>query len=227
MDYKEYSNKQLLRDYFTKTELKNIDFASGEVVEVYTDDIAAGEIQMISDVIWCCSFFARVENIDLLWGKAFVNIENGRSELLLDNRPEAWYGKPAIINDQVISKLKLFADSFTHLAIELLEHTYSLYHNGKRKVLSFGGFLKDFNLKQFKKEFTRHKQASPSASDGDLAHRALLDTSFGKARLQLGITQFDIRVIWESDEYMSKSDFALGIPQVVIIVDARRPLLKS
>jgi hypothetical protein len=227
MDIKEYSNQDLLNDYFSKTALKNVDFMVGETVEVFADDIAAGDTQMISDIIWCCSFFAVIDGVNLLWGKAFVNIKNGRSELLLDNRPEAWTGKPVVISGQVIYKLKLPAYSFTRLALELMERTYYLYHNGERRVSSFGGFLKDANLWQFKNEFARHRKARPTASKDELIHLALLDTSFGKARCELGITQFDVRVIWELNSTNSEDTSGGMLPLIVIIVDAKRPVSQN
>lgn len=222
MNYKEYSSKNLLEEYFSKTSLKNMDFFSGDSVSIKVSDVVAGAPEMASDIIWCCSFFAQVENTSILWGKAFVNIENGRSELLLDNRPEAWTGKPLLINNRFVSKLKLESDSFTRLALETMERIYRIHFDNQKSVTSFGGFLKDANLRQFQSEFALRQNMSSDASEDQLAQQALRVTSFGKARIQLGITKFDIRIM-DAIEGSESQPEGINRSSIVVVIDATRP----
>jgi hypothetical protein len=222
MNYKEYSSKNLLEEYFSKTSLKNMDFFSGDSVSIKVSDVVAGAPEMASDIIWCCSFFAQVENTSILWGKAFVNIENGRSELLLDNRPEAWTGKPLLINNRFVSKLKLESDSFTRLALETMQRIYRIHFDNQKSVTSFGGFLKDANLRQFQSEFALRQNMSSDASEDQLAQQALRVTSFGKARIQLGITKFDIRIM-DAIEGSESQPVGINRSSIVVVIDATRP----
>ena len=56
--------------------------------------------------IWILTFLAKVKNMKLRWGQAFVNTETGRSELLLDNRPRAWTNADISIDSMKSGRMK-------------------------------------------------------------------------------------------------------------------------
>jgi Cdc6-like AAA superfamily ATPase len=220
---RDYGNEAFIELYSKAAEIKNVDeFDPGEILQVNRADLICDEPVMTSSTIWSCSLSVRYEDLILPWGRVFVNSKTKRSELLLDNRPQAWTGSPFTHKGFSISKLRLVDSSFTKEAITMMERRYSEFYGGEAEVLSFGGFLKDANRRQFQKEYAFLKESSPSLSDAELYQQAILETSFGKARFDLGINVFDILTIGDDIEVRVEGIGSRRVPDTIIVVDAFR-----
>ena len=210
--------------YAERQNLKDSDFGEGSQSEITCNDLYAHQPEIRADgLIWLITLYAKLEKLHLRWGQAFVNIESGRSELLLDNRPKAWTGSDVMVNGYRLGKLKLLDGSFTKKAIEILDKEYQSYFKGGRSIQSYGGWLKDANRKQFQFEFAYYKEQNPSASDDDASQHAIRKTSFGKARVELGISEFNI-LLWGKQEATDLKGLGMKVvPSKILILNATRP----
>jgi energy-coupling factor transporter ATP-binding protein EcfA2 len=216
------SAEVLAKLYSERLSLKNTEFSQGEECQITCQDLFTSQPEIRGDLIWECTLFAKVGTTNLRWGQVFVNIKTGRSELLLDNRPGAWTNTEVLIDGNRISKLKLVDGSFTKVAIETLENTYSQYFNGERSVQSYGGWLKDSNRKRFQIEFAKFKENHPEATDEEATNHAIRETSFGKARIELGITEFNILLTGMKEEVHIDGLGVRAVPTKIIVMDAKR-----
>lgn len=216
--------------YSERLNLKNTEnkkFSQGVEYELERRDLFSIQPEIRGGLIWQLTLFAKVGTMNLRWGQAFVNIETGRSELLLDNRPNSWTSAEISFEGRKISKLKLRDGSFTKVAIEELDTVYQNYFNGERYVQSYGGWLKDSNRKQFQIEFSEFKEQYPEASDEEAAHYAICKTSFGKARIELGITEFTILLRGDKEKIDIKGLGLREVPTKIIVNYAKRPNTNS
>lgn len=218
----DYKNTTVLRLYAETSQAKNMNLSGGNELAVTSADIHCGPPIISADLIWNCLLYARVGTEDVPWGQVFVNIDTCRSELLLDNRPEAWIGRPLIINDILFSKLKISDSSFTTVALQQLESAFSNFYMNKKHVRSFGGFLKDYNLRNFQKEYAKLRDLNDSRDVEELCLEAIAKTSFGRARTELGITCFDV---WcDGSETVLIPEYGWrDVPRLVVVLDAKRP----
>jgi hypothetical protein len=220
------SAEVMVKLYSERLNLKNTEnkkFSQGAEYEIERKDLFSIQPEIRGDLIWQLTLFAKVGMMNLRWGQAFVNIETARSELLLDNRPNSWTNAEISFEGRKISKLKLLDDSFTKVAIEELDIVYQNYFNGERHVQSYGGWLKDSNRKRFQIEFAEFKEQYPEASDEEAAQYAICKTSFGKARMELGITEFTILLRGDKEEIDIKGLGLREVPTKVIVNYAKRP----
>jgi hypothetical protein len=169
--YSDYKNSTILRLYEEMARGKNggdMPLSAGDTLLVKAADTFCGIPEISAGVIWSCFLYANVASEVVLWGQVFVNKETCRSELLLDNRPEAWIGRPLICDGKAISKLRLEGQSFTTLAIQNMERSFTEYFSGRLLVRSFGGFLKDANLRNFQRELIKLREQFPGLPDAQL-----------------------------------------------------------
>lgn len=223
--YSDYRDPTLLRLYEEMARGKNsggVPLSDGDTLVLKVEDTFCGSPEIHAGVIWSCLLYANVVTEVVPWGQVFVNKETCRSELLLDNRPEAWIGRPLISHGRIVSKLRLEGLSFTTLAIQNMEHTFTEYFNGSLSVRSFGGFLKDTNLRNFQQEFITLREKYSDLSETQLFDAAISKTSFGKARIGLGITIFNVWADGSESVFVPKIGWR-DAPSLVVVLDAMRP----
>lgn len=191
-----------------------------------------------------------------------LSIKTGNSELLLDVRPWSWTGVPTIIEGEEIKQLSLPSEaeieidgkvqklSFTKFALLTLEQEYKKYtssqsqFDGVSEVRNFGGWLKDINKKKFLKQLVILQKQGLTYHEAK--QKAYLKTPFGKARYEIGITEFKVTPpeetfaplmqVMKKDEWTEK-DYQdlreegvpddlwtrLNVPQHIIVSVAKRP----
>lgn len=216
-----------IQEYYAK-ELRHKNKVDGKIKKTYIqmEQIVCGTPQLSGKLIWEITFLVKLDGYDrsLVWGKGYVNIKNGNSELLLDNRPWAWTGTSIIIGKEEIQLLSLpdkatitIADkqqkaSFTKIALQKLEEEYRKYtknassrgdFDGYPEVYNFGGWLKDMNKKIFIKNYAVLKTKN-NMTEQKILQEAYLKTPFGEVRHQLGITEFEITC--PQDRFLSLSE---------------------
>jgi hypothetical protein len=217
--------------------------------------------RILGKLMWEVDFLATVQGQTLIWGQGFVNMKSGNSELLLDVRPWSWTGALMTLEGQAIKQLSLNPNakillnsesqkaSFTKLALLMLEREYRNFMSGyahldyAAEVQNFGGWLKDVNKKKFLKHLVILQ--SQGISDIEAQRQAYLKTPFGKARYELGITDFTVKLpeetflplsqIMQQDEWTEQDKQDLRqegitqefwskcqVPQYIVVSIARR-----
>ncbi|NDE91524.1 MAG: hypothetical protein EB059_10410 [Alphaproteobacteria bacterium] len=219
-----YQDEAVLRIYSESSQLKNLPDSEGLELLVDEDAVVCGDPEVSAKLIWNCILYVKYKENEIPWGQVFVNASTCRSELLLDNRPLAWIGSPLVIDGAEISKIKINGSSLTAIALRIMEERFAEYYKskGRRRVMSFGGFLKDSNLRHFQHEYAKIKELQPDNSDSRLCEEAIGKTSFGRARIDMGISAF---TVW-TDGITSVNVPGLGfrsVPASVVILDAIRP----
>jgi len=230
--------------------------------EIKLEQLSCSSPRIVGKLIWEINFRVNIQAQNLIWGQGYVNIKTGNSELLLDVRPWSWTGTPAIIQEEEIAQLSLVQEaepkiddklqklSFTKFALLNLEKEYKkyicslLHFDGVSKITNFGGWLKDFNKKKFLKELVILQEQG--FSEHEAFEQAYLKTPFGKARYELGITDFKVTSsketfaplieVMEKDEWTEKDYknlresgvpdelwWRLNVPQHIIVSVAKRP----
>jgi len=165
--YSEHSDLKIQEHYANQLHRKNI-ISTKELIEpiyISLDILSCSKPRMSGQCIWEITFLANFQNIKpIIWGKGYVNVKNGNSELLLDHRPANWYGETVYDkNGNPITALKLNKNetsleisgklSLTKYALHKIEQEYQKYaieNNFKNKsnvsnVSNFCGWLKDVN----------------------------------------------------------------------------------
>lgn len=209
-----------LRLYSNALYYKNNDYESTTLLLVEPEDLFSSKPEFPHEKIFQIQLLATVRTQDevanIPWGYAFVNTENCRSELLLDIRPYMWKGSEVILGRKKIRELELPEGYlFTVIAIQLMEQSFSSYYNGKKTVKNFGGWLKDVNLRMFREKYAELISSYSEISEKEIIYLAFTQTYFGDARIKLGITDFDIRVM--------EKDSQDGLPSKVFVYEAKRP----
>lgn len=154
--------------------------------------------------LWTAELWAKIpganpdDMLDLQWGKCYVDVRDGRSELLLDNRPSAWTGNTSFGGRTIklISHDKSQNFSLTEAALVLMVRAFHQYFHGREQLRNFGGVLKDDNLSNFLKEFRSIKDQNPEILDSVIAQETIRKISFGKNREKIGIVNFDIQLFY-------------------------------
>lgn len=165
--YSEHSDLKIQEHYANQLHRKNI-ISTKELIEpiyISLDILSCSKPRMSGQCIWEITFLANFQDIKpIIWGKGYVNVKNGNSELLLDHRPANWYGETVYDkNGNPITALKLNKNetsleisgklSLTKYALHKIEQEYQKYaieNNFKNKsnvsnVSNFCGWLKDVN----------------------------------------------------------------------------------
>ncbi len=219
---KSFENKRLAQKYSDLLGRKNHEgIQLGETFEVRRNDISTSRPQEYIDKklgiwLWNMNLFVSLDTKIVQWGKAFVNVLDGRSELLLDNRPSAWLGSYLEIQGIKVKEFIPLCDEdfrLTEAAIALMVSRFNEFYSGQQKITNFGGWLKDVNLKKFKKYFSEIKNEYPEKSIDIIAQDALRMTSFGRSRVKLGIRKFSIMLEFNDLENPE-------IPSEALITDA-------
>lgn len=204
--------------YKNTVDEKNFEFGIKRFHNIDRTDIYTDSPEFVSDSIFQIRLRATVKlnggSRDVTWGIGMVNIETGRSELLLDNRPFMWEGEDVIIGGENVRTIQLPRDlRLTATAITLLEEAFELAFKGDRQISNYGGWLKDTNLTRFQTEYLKLKKENSPHTEAELVEAALLKVSFGRARLALGINRFDIKVM---------DRLADGLPSAIYVHSAQR-----
>lgn len=219
---KSFENKRLSQKYSELLGMKNCEgIQIGETFEVRRNDISTSRPQEFInnelDIwLWKIDFFVSLDTKIVQWGRAFVNVFDGRSELLLDNRPSAWLGSPLEIRGIQVKEFIPHCDEdfrLTEAAIATLVSRFNEFYSDKQKITNFGGWLKDVNLRDFKKHFSEIKNRYTEKSIDQVAQDALRMTSFGRSRVNLGIRKFSIKLEFNDLENPD-------IPSEALITDA-------
>jgi hypothetical protein len=194
----------------------------GETFEVRRSDISTSNPEEYIDNelgiwLWKVDLLVSLDtNIIVQWGRAFVNVLNGKSELLLDNRPTAWIGSLLEIRGIKVKEFIPLYDEDFRLTEAAIVNTVLCFHNfygGKYQIRDFGGWLKDTNLRDFKKFYEEIKSNSCSVNPKKVAQDALRRTSFGRSRVKLGIRNFAINLEFHDTENPD-------IPSEVLVTNA-------
>lgn len=148
------------------------------------------------------------------WGLGFVNTQTGRSELLLDNRSYFFTGHVPTIDNKKIRKIRIREKdiSFTSWTIANLRKAYSLFTNGKKSIVSWGGFLEGTNLRYFRRNY--QNSSGYVEDERDFLKWCFRNTPFGKHRIRAGINLIDLRIV--------ERDYLSNIPSMVMVLDARK-----
>jgi hypothetical protein len=233
----------------------------GTKTEINLQQLSCTPPRILGKLIWEITFIANIHGQEIVWGQGYVNIKTGNSELLLDVRPWSWTGIHLVIDGEEIQQLSLPPEteiiidgqsqklSFTKIALLTLEQEYRKYTSsevnfqGIPEVRNFGGWLKDVNKKIFLKELVILQ--NQGISEDEAKKQAYLKTPFGKARHQLGISNFQvitppetltplIEVIqedeWTERDYQDLRDSGISndlwtkvnVPQYIIVSTATR-----
>jgi hypothetical protein len=248
--------------YAKLLQLKNKVTREDSTLEVSLEPLSCSAPRIVGQEIWEVDFLVEVQKELLVWGQGFVNRSNGNSELLLDVRPWSWTGISVVLEGQEIKQFSLDANakielngesqkaSFTKKALLLLEEAYrntkQNYDHPKyvTEVKNFGGWLKDVNKKKFIKKLAALQCQGISKKEAQ--EQAYLESPFGRARYELGITEFevilpeetfiplaelvkqddwtkrdaeDLRLAGVNDEQWSK----ILVPQYIVVSVAKRP----
>ena len=167
-------HEQIKTAYASKLSIKNEIKSEEDKTILSFNMLRCSDPVMWGQCIWEITFLANVEGIEksIIWGKGFVNIKNGNSELLLDHRPESWYGESIkdrngiTITALTLDKNEIHSEingklSLTKYALYQLEQKYREYaiknqstsrSNVKVEaynVSNFCGWLKDVNKKVY------------------------------------------------------------------------------
>jgi hypothetical protein len=162
-----------------------------------------------NDVIFRIDFFFEIDGERYQFGVALVNEKTGQAELYLDNRPYMFTGAMVRIKGKVW-KFEPQEFSITSVVITILEREF--FSCFKKPIANLGGFLKDSNLSYFRKVY----QDSSHLPAEERIRFAYDQTSFGKNRNKLGITDVEIKVLARDAE---------EIPTQVLVSKAKRPNL--
>ena len=261
-DAKDISALQVQEYYANLLHHKNKVTREQASTEINLDQLSCSPPQILGKLIWEISFQANVQGQNLVWGQGYVNIKTGNSELLLDVRPWSWIGVATLIEGEEIKQLSLPPEasieingkvqklSFTKFALLNLEQEYKKYtssqpqFDGVSEVRNFGGWLKDINKKKFLKQLVILQNKGLTYNESK--QKAYLKTPFGKARYEIGITDFKVTPpeetfapliqVMKKDEWTEK-DYKdlreegvpdelwtrLKVPQHIIVSVAKRP----
>jgi len=218
-----WESKRLAKRYSKSLGRKNCEGPQiGETLEIRRNDISTNKPEEYVDEelgiwLWKIDLLASLEtNFSVQWGRAFVNVLNGKSELLLDNRPSSWLGYPLEIRRKRIKEfIALYDEDFilTEGAIVNMILQFDNFYKGKHKIRNFGGWLKDRNLRDFRQFYEEIKNDFRGMDQNKIAQNAIRKTLFGRSRVNLGIRNFTIELEFEDTE---KPD----IPSVVLVTSA-------
>ncbi len=272
-EYYADSLQKLKKYYADLLQLKNKVAREDATTEVSLEELFCSSPRLVGKLIWEVDFLATVQGQTTVWGQGFVNIKTGNSELLLDVRPWSWTGASAVLEQQEVKQLSLASDatmldlngevqkaSFTKKALLMLESAYREYalkldqenrqttqsydhSKNAAEVKNFGGWLKDVNKKKFIKQLVIFQHQGISETEAQ--RQAYLKSPFGRARHELGITDFEVVLpretfvplidVMQQDEWTHRDkedlrqegitdDFwsKLYVPRYIVISVARR-----
>jgi hypothetical protein len=258
IDYNDISALKVLESYADQLKNKNrVNIES--ICEIQLSDIS-WEYKTEGKLIWVLTLFAKVGADKIIWGQGYVNIKTGHSELLLDNRPSSWIDTSTDVNkfgvniprntnieiNGCFQKLSLTKIAIIKVYQEYKKYTQSIKDfDGTTEVSQFGGWLKDMNKKDFLMRFAIIKSSSHSSLDEEINREAYMNTAFGQARFELGITDIHITLpkerwttlakVIENDRWSQKDldelrsagvneDLwnTLNVPNVIIVDKAQR-----
>jgi hypothetical protein len=133
------------------------------------------------------SLYAKVEDREVWWGDAMIDINTETGELLLDTTKKVVYA-------QKIEKLKIRGGpGFTEVAQEEMSKAWEAYAK-KGPLKKIEASLSVDNKSKFQAEFIKLKTANPSLDDHDIAQLAIHATPLATGRKAQGFTKFDVKI---------------------------------